>query len=204
MYQTILVPTDGSDVAAGAAAHAFRLARAFDATVHVLYVVDESAGRLLLDTHSVGSVLEVLSAEGEAATDTLAEQARADGVEVVTDVVRGVHTADAIADYATEHDADLIVMGTRGRHGVKRLLGSVTERVLTRASVPVLALSPTSLAADGVADLDVADAVGATDVADAAGVADSTDTIGETEGTDAVGTADGTDTTEGTDEDAEE
>ena len=145
MYETILVPTDGSDIAAGAAEHAFALARVFDATVHVLYVVDESAGRLLLDTHSVGSVLETLSKEGDTATADLA--ARAEGVDIVTEVVRGMHIAEAIADYATAHDADLIVMGTQGRHGAKHFLGSVTERVLARASVPVLALSASSLEA---------------------------------------------------------
>ena len=146
MYDRIIVPTDGSDIAAGAAEHAFDLARAFDATVHVLYVVDESASRLVLDTGSVGSVLEVLTEEGEAATGALAEAA--DEVDLVTEVVRGVRIADAIVEYATDHDADLIVMGTEGRHGVKRLVGSVTERVLARTPIPVLALSAASLEAD--------------------------------------------------------
>ncbi|PSP41137.1 universal stress protein [Halobacteriales archaeon QH_6_64_20] len=146
MYDRIIVPTDGSDIAAGAAEHAFDLARAFDATVHVLYVVDESASRLVLDTGSVGSVLEVLTEEGEAATDALTEAAG--DIDLVTEVVRGVRIADAIVEYATDHDADLIVMGTEGRHGVKRLVGSVTERVLARTPIPVLALSAASLEAD--------------------------------------------------------
>ena len=146
MYDRIIVPTDGSDIAAGAAEHAFDLARAFDATVHVLYVVDESASRLVLDTGSVGSVLEVLTEEGEAATDALTEGAG--DIDLVTEVVRSVRIADAIVEYATDHDADLIVMGTEGRHGVKRLVGSVTERVLARTPIPVLALSAASLEAD--------------------------------------------------------
>lgn len=137
MYNTILVPTDGSGVAERAAREAFDLASELDASVDVLFVIDESASTFLLTTDTMSDVLEALRAEGEESTRSLAELA-GDDVVVETAVVRGVSVHGAIVDYVTDNDVDLVVMGTRGRHGVDHLLGSTTERTLAETSVPVL------------------------------------------------------------------
>ncbi|WP_255149810.1 universal stress protein [Halorarius halobius] len=137
MYDTILVPTDGSDVSERAADEAFALAREFGATVHVVFVIDESASSFLFTTERMADVLEAFREEGEAATDAVRELA-GDDVDVVVDIVRGMKVHSAIVDYARNHGVDLVVMGTHGRHGVEHLLGSTTQRVLTSADVPVL------------------------------------------------------------------
>ena len=134
MYDTILVPTDGSRGAQTAVEEALDLAETFDATVHVLYVVE------LVYTYDFdpGRLLEQFEREGERATREIAAAGEARGIDVVTAVERGTPHR-TIVEYATEHDADLIVMGTHGRRGVRRaLLGSVTERVLRLADVSVL------------------------------------------------------------------
>lgn len=136
MYERILVPTDGSSVSRTAAEEAFQLAAAFDATVHVVFVIDESASSFLLSGDSMSQVLDALETEGESAVEAVAQAAS--DVPVVTEVIRGVKISDAISDYVSTHDVDLIVMGTRGRHGVDRLLGSTTERVLSAVTVPTL------------------------------------------------------------------
>lgn len=136
MYDAILVPTDGSEISARAAAEAFGLARAFGATVHVLFVVDESASSFLLASDSMSGVLDALRTEGEEAVEAIA--AEAGDLDVRTNVVRGMTVHGAIVDYATDNGIDLIVMGTHGRRGVEHLLGSTTERALTAAAVPVL------------------------------------------------------------------
>lgn len=136
MYDTIMVPTDGSEVSARAAREAFDLARAFGATVHIVFVVDESASSFLLAGDTMAGVLSELRSEGERAVDALAESAG--DVDVETAVVRGVSVPESIVEYATDNGIDLIVMGTHGRHGMERLLGSTTERVLTATDVPVL------------------------------------------------------------------
>lgn len=138
MYDTILVPTDGSETARAAAREAFRLGRETGATVHVVYVVDEGAMNVLFSGSRLSRLLENLTEQGREAVADLAEQGETEGLDVMTDVIRDVSVAEAIADYAVRVDADLVVMSTRGRHGVEHVLGSTTERTLERASVPVL------------------------------------------------------------------
>jgi nucleotide-binding universal stress UspA family protein len=138
MYDTILVPTDGSDHAVRAAEHGLYLARAFDATVHLLNVVDVQAAAGLFDAGGVDrAFVERLEASGEEAIDA-AEAVAGETDRVRTALVRGA-PPEAIIEYAGEHGVDLIAMGTHGRTGLDRYVaGSVTERVVRRADVPVL------------------------------------------------------------------
>lgn len=136
MYANILLPTDGSPAADAAVTHALDLAERYGARIHALYVVDASTYSAL----DAGSdiVMSALEQEGDSALATVAEAAREAGIEVETQLVEG-GVYRAILDYAASHDVDLIVMGTHGRRGLDRyLLGSVTERVVRTADVPVL------------------------------------------------------------------
>ena len=136
MYDEILVPTDGSDASELAIEHAIDMARTYDARLHALYVVDTGA----YSTLDAGAemLLDSLEEEGEAAVNRVEERADDAGVSASTEVTAGTPHR-AILDYAEDHDVDLIVMGTHGRTGLDRyLLGSVTERVVRTADVPVL------------------------------------------------------------------
>jgi nucleotide-binding universal stress UspA family protein len=136
MYDTILVPTDGSAAVVEPVERAVDLAESYDATVHALYVVDSSAYGTLDMSTSV--VVDSLEEEGETAVGYVADEAEAAGVPVETAVVHGTPHR-TIMDYVDEHDVDLVVMGTHGRRGVDRfLLGSVTEKVVRTAPVPVM------------------------------------------------------------------
>ncbi|WP_336003033.1 universal stress protein [Halorientalis halophila] len=145
MYDTILVPTDGSDVAEAAVDTAIDLASKYDATLHALYVVDMDAVNLGLGTEQVDRIrqgrfgeMEELEARANEATGYVAERAAEHGLDVVEEVLPG-RPHSLIGDYAEDHDIDLIVMGSHGRAGVTRaLLGSVTERVLRSTHRPVL------------------------------------------------------------------
>ncbi|WP_266075751.1 universal stress protein [Haladaptatus caseinilyticus] len=138
MYENILIPTDGSESASKAVAEAIRLADVFDATLHTIYVVD--LGEIGIETYE-GAVLNNLEEVGENAVAKVLEQAADAGVEVNSEVVTGGHPYRGILDYVDDHDIDLIVMGTHGRRGLNRyLLGSVTERVVRSATVPVLTI----------------------------------------------------------------
>jgi nucleotide-binding universal stress UspA family protein len=142
MYERILVPVDGSDIAYAAVDHALDLATAVGAEVHVLFVVDESVEKMLFSTHSMRTVLESLRERGEEVLENVEKRAEAAGVGVTTELGHAVNVHKAIVDYATDNDVDLVVMGTSGREGVQRLVGSTTERVLMACSTPVLAVSP--------------------------------------------------------------
>ena len=144
MYEQILVPTDGSDVAETAIDHAVDLAERYDATVHALYVVDTDAVSYALGTEQMDRIrhgsfdgLPEVRERAERATGLVAERV-ADRVQTKQHHVGGKPHRE-IAAYAADNDIDLIVMGSHGRAGVRRaLLGSVTERTLRATNVPVL------------------------------------------------------------------
>ena len=136
MYRRILLPTDGSPQADAAAEHAIDIAARYDAALHVLFVVD--LGALPIDVHSQG-LLERIEEEGRRSMDEILTRAHERGVDPVETDVREGSPREEILAYVAATDADLIVMGTHGRHGIDRyVLGSVTERVVREANVPVM------------------------------------------------------------------
>lgn len=136
MYDELLVPTDGSDEAEAAIAHAVDFARHYDAQVHVLYVLDTTLYSAV-DELTEG-VIEDLKADGKRIAREAADAIAADGVETETAVVAGgVH--ETIVGYTRENAIDLVVMGTHGRRGIDRYLhGSVAERVMRTTPAPLL------------------------------------------------------------------
>ncbi|WP_435176800.1 universal stress protein [Halorussus sp. AFM4] len=140
MYDRILVPTDGSDQPA-VVRHALNVAELADATVHALYVVDEKALDYQPSESGRKETREARREEGQAAVGDIAEAAEERGLEAVTAIEEG-SPAETVVDHADEVDAEMIVMGTRGRSGVDRyVLGSVTEQVVRRSEVPVLTVN---------------------------------------------------------------
>ncbi len=137
--KTILAATDFSETADRAVALARDLARRFSADLHLLHVVV-----LLEDAHLEGEhrdELERLITTGENARRTILEGATREspGIPVTPHLVRGLAPDEVILESAAESAADLIVMGTHGRRGLKHLLlGSVAEKVARAPSAPVL------------------------------------------------------------------
>lgn len=134
MIETVVVATDGSESVRRAVDVALDLAGRFDAEVHALSVVD--AGEVESAPDAVREDLrEALTERGHEATEEVRQRA---ATQVTTVVVEG-RPASEIADYAREVDADVVAVGTRGRHGEHRfLVGSVAERVVRTCPVPVL------------------------------------------------------------------
>lgn len=138
MYDRILVPTDGGDVATTAGEIALALARRFDATVHVVHVL--SLGDLPPGVDDPAAT--ELETSGESAVETLAKQVADAGLDVRTALVEaGSSVHQALATYADRHDVDIVVMGTHHRSGVGRFLfGSVAERTVSDSPVPVMTI----------------------------------------------------------------
>jgi nucleotide-binding universal stress UspA family protein len=137
-FDDVLVPTDGSASAQAAADHAIDLALATDAALHIVHVVDLGFVR---DEVDAGAVLDALEEAGEQALRTVIDRAEEAGVSTIESSVLSGTPHRAIVEYTDERDIDCVVMGTHGRTGVDRyLLGSVAERVVRLADVPVLAL----------------------------------------------------------------
>ncbi|MFP4625392.1 MAG: universal stress protein [Natronomonas sp.] len=136
MYNRLLVPTDGSPGMARVFDHAATLATEHDAEIHLIYVVDTvSFVNMPVETSWEG-VTGMLREEGSEAIATA--KAHLSDQPIVTDIVEGQPSRE-ISSYASRAACDLIVMGTKGRGGLTRLLlGSVAERVVRASTVPVL------------------------------------------------------------------
>jgi nucleotide-binding universal stress UspA family protein len=137
MFDDILFPTDGSDGATAGLEYVLDVAAAHDATLHLLSVANTTRGALDTLAHD-----ETLEDRAREAVDEAVERARERGVTVVDVVERG-NPHRVVCDYAESAGVDVVVMPTRGRHGLERfLLGSTTERVVRRCEVPVLTVRP--------------------------------------------------------------
>jgi nucleotide-binding universal stress UspA family protein len=144
VYDRILLPTDGSDHALAAARRAFDLARKYGATVHALYVIDTDTNLLTVSKSEVrDSLREVGEDAGKQALGAVEELAAEFEVGLDTTLREGTPDEEILA-YAAAESVDLVVMGTHGREGVRRrLVGSVAERVVREATVPVMTVTET-------------------------------------------------------------
>lgn len=137
MYDTILVPVDGSDPSNRAIEHALELAERFDAALHAIHVVDTHRyGEPALSSTEL--VLDELEARGHEMLDELGDRADNNGVAFEGRVCHGDPSAEIIA-HADTIDADLILLGSQGEsHRQPGHLGGVADRVIRRAGRPIL------------------------------------------------------------------
>ena len=141
MFKHILIPVDGSPIAARAVDKALAIAEAFKSAVSLIYVIDPYAFTGVGTDLSYGQAeyLSAATAEGNEALKQARQVFEARGIEVSSAVVEGHAVYRAILDAAQAAHADLIVMGSHGRHGLEKLiLGSVTAQVLAHAHLSVL------------------------------------------------------------------
>jgi nucleotide-binding universal stress UspA family protein len=140
MYRRILIPVDGSACSDVALVHALQLAKEQDAEVRIIHVLDTQALYLSYEGLYVEGIIEKWQQAGRELLDRAAERARQAGVGATTAVIEeGVRIPDVIVAESKRWPADLIVMGTHGRHGIDHLLlGSAAEGVVRTTTVPVL------------------------------------------------------------------
>jgi nucleotide-binding universal stress UspA family protein len=140
MYTDILLPTDDSPGVTDAIEHSIDIAKQYDGTLHVLYVVDaETYSTYPGDeyVHEFEGLEHALEEAGEEALKAIAARARDEGVDVETVMRHGIPHQEILA-YADEADVDLTVVGSKHRPGeYRRLLGSVAERVARMSERPV-------------------------------------------------------------------
>ncbi|MFC7072401.1 universal stress protein [Halovenus rubra] len=142
MYDHVLVPTDGSERMHEALEHAASLVQQYNATLHAVHVVQQTGATDALDDGEFETAVERIERAGQEAAETIAEQARSNGVDnVETAVITGI-PAEAILEYTDQHDIDVVVMATSGRTGdAREIVGSVTEAVIRSSPVPVFTVN---------------------------------------------------------------
>jgi nucleotide-binding universal stress UspA family protein len=143
MYQKILVPLDGSELAECVLPHVKAIASGCDVKQLILLRVVEP-----LHGGEIPSVItsEVLQeADMKAAKEYLAKikvQLSKDALKVEAEVLTG-RSAETITDFAQRNEVDLIALSTHGRSGISRwVFGSVADRIVRSSSVPVLLIRP--------------------------------------------------------------
>ena len=141
MYETILVPTDGSTEGEKGARHAVDLAASLGATLHALYVVEEGGNPW--ESEPMEDQLDRARAYGEEVVGEVGDMAEEAGVAFVGATSVGPKVHEKIEEYVAEEGVDLVVMGS-GYHGeIGGLLGSVTDKLLRTSEVPVLVVRRT-------------------------------------------------------------
>jgi nucleotide-binding universal stress UspA family protein len=143
MYKRILVAVDGSHTSERALHEALDLAKSLGAKVRIVHAVDEVSLNWDEEFPVPGEIWQVVSKAGRAVLEKAAAVASGAGVEMDTKLIEidtlGLRIPQAIADEANAWPADLIVIGTHGRHGISHVfMGSVAEGVVRVATKPVL------------------------------------------------------------------
>ncbi len=142
IYSHILVPIDGSETSACALGEAVKLATCCNSRLRLLHVVNEH----VLDVTSgggtyAGGLVEFLREQGQKIVNDALLWVRGQGAAAETVVLESIGgpAADSILEQAKSWPAQLIVMGTHGRRGLRRwALGSDSDSVVRDALVPVL------------------------------------------------------------------
>lgn len=142
IIRRVLVAVDGSDASIDASNYAIDMAKKFEASLTVLFIV---APAVYIDFGyaNVGTTNEIESTKKKLAqneVDKVNEKAMEKGVTVRKDVlIKHISVVKEIVEYAEKYKIDLIIMGSRGMTGFKKmLLGSVASGVVTYAHCPVL------------------------------------------------------------------
>ena len=137
----VLVPTDFSETSAIALRYGKALAGAFDASLHILHVVQEPfAQPWAVEAYgfSLATLQEEWLREAQARMAKTLSDAEQTKLKAKLTTVLG-HPVVEILKYAADHAVDLIVLGTHGRGPLGHMvMGSVAERVVRKAPCPVL------------------------------------------------------------------
>lgn len=159
MFQRVIVPLDGSELAERALPQAAELARLARASLHLVRVIDVSrlerygAYGLALEYAALGQVVAEEEAAARQYLDEVAARLTAEGLTVTTEIRQGLVGRELVA---LAGPSDLIVMASHGRGGLARwFLGSVAEEVTRRAAGPVMLVRsqpPTPAGSPPVAD----------------------------------------------------
>lgn len=141
MYKHILIATDGSELATKGLDQGLRLAKLSGANVTIVTVTDVWASSALAAA-GPATIAEYESAMNAAVDEILKDAekfAEESGVQYTTLHIPNRYAADAIIETAQNKGADLIVMASHGRRGIRKLiLGSQTTEVLQASTIPVL------------------------------------------------------------------
>lgn len=141
-FSRILVAVDGSKSSMDAADYAIDMAKIFNAQLTTLTVshISMSSYGLAALPDAIKQAKEKHALESKQWFDKVSQNAKRNDVQIRTELIDSQMSVDGtIVEYAESHDIDLIILGTKGRSGIKKLLlGSVATGVVKYATCPVM------------------------------------------------------------------
>jgi nucleotide-binding universal stress UspA family protein len=137
IFSKILVAIDSSDASMDAADYATVISKKYNAELYALHVIHADVD--LYGPHETSEFTRNMRNEGEKYLNKVKVKANEKDIQIKTEIISSKDISGGILDFAEENNIDLIVIGTRGKSGFKRLLlGSVASHVVTYAHCPVL------------------------------------------------------------------
>jgi nucleotide-binding universal stress UspA family protein len=137
IFSKILIAIDGSDASMDAVDYAISLSKQYNAEIYALHVIRADVD--LFGPHETSEYTTEMRNEGEKYMDKVRLKANEKNIQIKTEIISSTNIAGGIVDYAEENNIDLIVLGTRGLSGFKKLLlGGVATNVVTYAHCPVM------------------------------------------------------------------
>ncbi len=141
MYKRILVPIDGSETSNAALQEAVKLAKDQESQIRLLHVVDLTMAYSAVEAPYIFEYRRAMEEEGRKVLAECATLVRSAGMQCESKcvVTFAKHVYEVIEGEAAQWPADLIVIGTHGRRGIRRLLlGSVAEGLTRISAKPIL------------------------------------------------------------------
>jgi nucleotide-binding universal stress UspA family protein len=143
IFSKILIAIDGSDASMDAADYAISISEQYNAellyALHVIHPADVDLFGATGEISAAAYHTINMDKEAQKYLDKVKLKANEKNIQIKTEVIASTNTAGGIVDYAEDKGVDLIVIGTRGRSGFKKiLLGSVAYKVVTYSHCPVM------------------------------------------------------------------
>jgi nucleotide-binding universal stress UspA family protein len=141
-FSKIMIAIDGSEHSLKAAEYALEIAKCFSAQLYAVTVTYVPESYHLKQEDVLNQSIEIRGSIEDAKTwlEKFNHDSREDSIQLKTELINSHRPVDyVILEYAERNDIDLIVLGTRGRSGFKKLLlGSIASSVVTYAHCPVM------------------------------------------------------------------
>ena len=136
-FHKILVAIDGSDASMDAADYAISISKEYNGELYALHVIRADVD--LFGVYPDSEYSRTMKNEGEKYLDKVKSKAVEKNIQIKSHIIASINIAGGIVDFAEENNIDLIVVGTRGSSGFKKLLlGSIAADTITYAHCPVM------------------------------------------------------------------
>jgi nucleotide-binding universal stress UspA family protein len=134
----ILIATDGSKAAKNAVDFGIKFAIKYDAKIYAVYVINVTAYEKVNLGNWSSETLQTFNKVAHRETSYVVEKAKSSGLDAEPIILKGT-AAEKILDFANKNDIDMIILGSLGKSGIEHFtLGSVSEKIVRYAKVPVL------------------------------------------------------------------